>query len=148
MSIKMRRNKLAILTLWSGTVIALLADSCKSEGQLTYARYYTNGKELYDIHCQNCHNSDGKGLQSLIPPLTDSAFLRKNKSKLACIIKYGLTTPVVVNGKTYDSQMPENSQLPDIDIAALVTYITNSFGNNQGLYDAEEATKDLKNCAP
>ena len=42
--------------------------------------------------------------------------------------------------------MPANGNLSDIEIAALVTYITNSFGNKQGLYAADNATADLKNC--
>lgn len=130
----------------SAVLFLVWFNACQSEGQLTYARYYTVGKELYDIHCQNCHNSDGKGLQDLIPPLNDTSFLRKNREKLACIIKMGLTEPVTVKGKTFDSQMPANSQLTDIEIAEIVTYVTNSFGNNQGLYDVNETSRDLNNC--
>ena len=141
----MTKNRIVAIALCLISIIVMAA-SCKSESQLNYARYYSNGKQLYDIHCQNCHNSDGKGLGELIPPLTDTVFLRENKSRLACIIKYGLDEKITVDGKSYDYQMPPNSQLADIDVASIVTYITNSFGNEQGLYDDAAAGADLKKC--
>jgi hypothetical protein len=42
--------------------------------------------------------------------------------------------------------MPGNETLADIDIAQVIVYITNSFGNKQGFYDSEIATKDLEKC--
>ena len=139
------RNKIILFFLLIVSVLAFLG-SCQSEEQITYARYYVNGKQLYEQHCQNCHSSDGKGLGNLYPPLTDTVFIKKNKDGLACIIKYGMSGPVTVAGKVYDTEMPAESTMPDIEIAALVTYITNSFGNKHGLYDAEAAGNDLKRC--
>lgn len=127
-------------------VILAIGGSCQSEQQLNYARYYTTGKALYEQHCQNCHSSDGSGLGDLIPPLTDSVFFKQNKEKLACIIRYGLNTPIQVNGKVYQEKMPSNESLAELDIAALITYITNSFGNKQGLYDVSKVTLDIKEC--
>jgi mono/diheme cytochrome c family protein len=121
-------------------------EACQNEEQLTYARYYVNGRNLYIQHCQNCHNTDGKGLGNLYPPLTDTVFLKNNRNHLACIIKHGLKGPITIAGKTYEGEMPAESQMPDIEIAALVTYITNSFGNKQGLYSVTEAGKDLHEC--
>jgi len=129
-----------------GISMAIVLDACQSQDQLSYARYYTNGKMLYDQHCQNCHNANGNGLGKLIPPLTDSIFLKKNKSLLACIIRHGLNDSITVNTTIYHEQMPGNHELSDIDIAQIVTYITNSFGNKQGFYDVSNAGNDLKNC--
>jgi mono/diheme cytochrome c family protein len=126
------------------TAVCSVIYSCQSENDLNYARYYTNGKKLYDVHCQNCHGSGGQGLGKLIPPLNDTTFLKKHKSELACWIKHGVSDSMLVNQVLYASEMPANANLPDIDIAALITYITNTFGNNQGLYDANEASADLK----
>ena len=139
-----RYTKVAILI--SAFTAFILVNSCQTEQQLTYGRYYMNGKVLYERHCQNCHNTDGVGLGLLIPPLTDSIYLNLNKSKLACIIKYGLNEKIVINNKTYQEKMPSNKELSEIDIAQLVVYVTNSFGNKQGLYDALEANKDLQKC--
>lgn len=139
------RNKLVFILFMSISVICIL-EACQSEQELNYARYYMNGKEIYEGHCQNCHGDRGQGLAQLYPPLTDTSYLKTNKSKLACIIKNGLNGPISVNGTEFNGQMPAESHLANIDIAAVITYITNSFGNKQGLYDVANAEADLKAC--
>ena len=126
-------------------IIGIALNACQTEEKLNYGRYYVNGKGLYEQHCQNCHSKEGAGLVKLIPPLTDTTFLKQNKNRLACMIKYGLAENISVNGTIYEEKMPARN-LADIDIAAIITYITNSFGNKQELYDAEMAGRDLKKC--
>jgi len=140
----MKTNVLIALALVFSTLFVL--DSCQTKDELNYARYYTGGKVLYEQHCQNCHNANGEGLGKLIPPLTDTVFLKNNRQLLACIIKHGLKDSIRVNNAIYHEQMPANHQLADMDIAQIITYITNSFGNKQGLYDVSLAGSDLKNC--
>jgi len=82
----------------------------------------------------------------LYPPLTDSIYLKKNKNQLACIIKNGLKGKIEINGQVYEGEMPAQAKLSDIEIAQIITYITNSFGNQQGLHDAEAVNQDLKYC--
>ena len=120
--------------------------SCQNEESINYKRYYVNGKGLYEKNCQNCHGVDGMGLGTLYPPLTDSLYLLRTKNKLACIIKNGQNEEILINNKPYQGQMPGNNTLADIDIAQLIVYISNSFGNNQGFYDQTEVTKDLSRC--
>ncbi len=120
-----------------GAIAAL--NSCQNEQSLTYGRYYTYGRELYQQHCQNCHGDAGQGLGQLIPPLTDTVFLRQNRKLLPCIIKNGLSGKVTVGGKEYEGEMPGDPKLTAIDIAEIATYITNSFGNKQGIFELEDA---------
>ena len=127
-------------------IVSMGLNACQTEEELNYGRYYVNGKGLYEQHCQNCHSKEGIGLAQLIPPLTDTTFLKKNKNRLACIIKYGQAGNITVNGIIFEEKMPANDHLADIEIAEIITYISNSFGNKQGLYDAEMAGMDLKNC--
>lgn len=141
----MMRNSLVFLCFASISLASIIG-ACQSEQELNYARYYLNGKQVYEQHCQNCHGNEGQGLARLYPPLTDTTFLKTNKTRLACIIKYGLNDTISVNGVEFAGQMPAESHLPDIDIAAVITYITNSFGNKQGLYDVANAGADLKAC--
>lgn len=141
----MSKHRIASL-LFGVTAICSVIYSCQSETDLNYARYYTNGKKLYDVHCQNCHGSDGQGLGKLIPPLNDTTFLKKHKSEIACWVKHGISDSIFVSNVLYTSEMPANAGLPEIDIAAIVTYITNTFGNKQGLYDVNNASADLKQC--
>lgn len=139
------RNKVLYLA-FSLISTCILIQACQSEDQLTYARYYVNGKVLYETHCQNCHAADGSGLKNLYPALTDTLFLKENKTNLACIIKYGLNQKLTINGKTYEEKMPGNDRLSDIDVTQLLVYISNSFGNNLGSFDMQEVSKQLKSC--
>lgn len=126
--------------------MAIIIQSCQNEDSITYKRYYVNGKGLYEKYCQNCHGSDGKGLGTLYPPLTDSTYLIPNKKKLACIIRNGQSEQITINNVAYQGQMPANNTLADIDIAQIIVYISNSFGNKQGHYDQAEVAKDLAAC--
>lgn len=139
------RNKWLVPCLFTATVVCLL-NACQSEEEINYSRYYTAGKQVYENKCANCHNQDGSGLALLYPPLTDSTYLKQNKDKLACMIKHGLQGEIIIAGKTYDGVMPAQQDLTDIELAELITYLTNSFGNNQGLTRMEDVSKALKNC--
>lgn len=140
----MRNN--IIYTLFFLLSITALFHSCQNEEGINYKRYYVNGKGIYEKNCQSCHGADGKGLGTLYPPLTDSLYLKQNKNKLACIIKNGQNDSIQVNNIYYDGNMPGNNNLPDIDIAQVIVYITNSFGNKQGFYSDGQVAGDLNNC--
>jgi mono/diheme cytochrome c family protein len=128
------RNKIlySVLVLIAG--IALF-QSCSSEQQLDYQRYYVNGKRLYEQNCQNCHGAKGEGLGKLYPALTDTLSLANQRNTLACIIRNGI------------NEMPANTSLADIEIAQVIVYVTNSFGNKQGFYEQERVKLDLEGCA-
>lgn len=139
------RNRLIYLLLFLCT-IAVIIQSCQNEDSINYKRYYVNGKGLYEKNCQNCHGADGKGLGTLYPPLTDSTYLILNKNKIACIIRNGQNEEILINNISYQGQMPGNNTLADIDIAQLIVYISNSFGNKQGFYDQTQVAIDLNRC--
>ena len=127
-----------------GLLLAVLV-ACQSEDQLEFHRYYTSGTVIYQGKCQNCHGDKGEGLSALIPPLTDSIYLKANKQQLACMVKYGLNKPITVAGKAFYSQMPLND-LPPVEIAEVLTYITNSFGNKMGVVTTQMVEDNLKGC--
>ena len=135
-----------ILLCFCIVCVFIALQSCQTKAELHFARYYTNGSQVYTQHCANCHGSNGEGLGRLYPPLTDSNYLRKNRSSLACMVKYGINDTIEVNHILFSGKMPAETHLPDMDIAAVITYITNSFGNKQGLYSVENAGADLKGC--
>jgi len=126
------------------TLISIIA-SCQNAQQVQQDMYYTNGRDLYIAYCQNCHGAKGEGLAKLAPPLTDTTFLKQNKDKLACWIRNGVSEPMVVAGETYDGKMPDHN-FANIDIAQIIVYITNSFGNKQGSYNQQQVATDLSNC--
>lgn len=126
-------RKFLILFICAITISCIIY-SCQNAGEIEQAKYMANGKDLYVANCQNCHGANGEGLGELAPPLTDTVFLKNNKVKLACIIKNGANEPMEINGKIYHEKMPAFNQLENIDIAQVMVYITNTFGNKQGMY--------------
>ncbi|MES2419059.1 MAG: cytochrome c [Bacteroidota bacterium] len=127
-------------------LISGIVYSCKNAQEIDYSKYLSNGKDLYITHCQNCHGEKGEGLGELVPPLTDTVFLKTNKANLACLIKNGSNKGVTINGKHYEGKMPAFPQLVSIDVAQVIVYMTNSFGNKQGMYTYEQVANDLTNC--
>ncbi len=140
----MKIKYISILLLLAATVT--LFTSCQSEEQQTYNRYYSMGSVLYIQHCQNCHGTNAEGLGNLIPPLTDSVYLRKNLAQLPCVVKNGLKDTITVAGKKFSGNMPAQGNLSSIEIAEILTYITNSFGNKMGLIDAPKVNTNLAGC--
>ncbi|MEM9023087.1 MAG: cytochrome c, partial [Bacteroidota bacterium] len=119
-------------------LVATLAQSC-------YQRT-SQGEQLYTNHCANCHGSQGEGLQQLIPPLAGADFLEQQPEKLACIIRYGQETPMMVNGVRYDQPMPANLELTDLQVVNLVNYIRKEWGNDLSFRSADLIREDLRTC--
>jgi mono/diheme cytochrome c family protein len=136
--------KLKIIGFISVIVILFIV-SCESDESIEFKRYYSTGALVYQTHCQNCHGAGGEGLSSLIPPLTDSIYLKNNKTALACFVKYGLKGQIAIKGKVFDDAMPTNDLSP-IEIAQVLTYIGNSFGNKLNAINLQQTERDLSKC--
>lgn len=106
-------------------------------------QYYSNGRKLYKTICSNCHMENGAGLGRLIPPLAKSDYLISNRTDLARVLKYGINGPMTVNGVNYNQPMPANLNFTDLEIAEILTYIGNTWGNEMGGFSIEEVVKDL-----
>ncbi len=89
------------------------------------------GKSIYSSTCQPCHQADGKGIANSFPPLAGSDYFKGNATKAINPIVHGLSGNITVNGKTFNGIMPKQS-LSDEEIANVVTFILNSFGNEGG----------------
>lgn len=126
-------------------VVTLLIAACQSDESLEFKRYYSSGALVYQQHCQNCHGVNGEGLSALIPPLSDSTYLRKNITALPCYIKNGLKGQITIKGKTFEDAMPANDLSP-VEIAQVLTYVNNSFGNKLNTIDEQSVQKSLANC--
>ena len=112
---------------------------------IKYEQYSIQGKMLYQTHCLNCHQADGSGLGRLIPPLRTD-FIRENKALSICAIKYGMEGEIIVNDTVYNGRMPANPRLTPIEIAEIMTYIANAWGNEGGIVTQKETEQALKNC--
>jgi mono/diheme cytochrome c family protein len=93
------------------------------------------GKAIYarDGFCSTCHQPDGGGLSaSGFPPLVGTPWVLGNEDRLIKITLNGIYGPMEVNGKEYPGQVPMTpfqGMLNDEEIAAVLTYVRNAFGN-------------------
>jgi len=105
---------------------------------------FTAGKVIYmkEGYCTTCHQPDGKGLTSSgFPPLTGTKWVTGNDDRLIKIVLKGLLGPIEVDGKKYPGQVPMTpfaGLLNDNEVAAVLTYVRNSFGNQGGAITAEK----------
>jgi mono/diheme cytochrome c family protein len=106
------------------------------------------GKQVYTTTCQACHQATGAGIPGAFPPLAESEWVSGSPKRLAAIILHGLQGEINVKGQKFQGVMPPfKDQLKAEDIAAVATYVRNSFGNKADLVSVEtvnqvkEATK-------
>ena len=96
---------------------------------------FKKGHEVYsrEGHCITCHQSDGKGLPAaMFPPLAGTKWINGSEDRLIKLTLHGLLGPIEVKGKKYPGQVPMTAfqQLNNEEIAAVLTYVRNTFSNN------------------
>jgi mono/diheme cytochrome c family protein len=87
------------------------------------------GKVVYATRCLSCHQVDGGGVQNMNPPLIKTKWVLGDKSQLIQIVLKGLNSGVVIDDIEYHNVMASHKDLTDQQIADVLTYIRNSFGN-------------------
>ncbi|MBP3191408.1 c-type cytochrome [Natronogracilivirga saccharolytica] len=96
------------------------------------------GSRVYTRLCQSCHQQDGAGVEGAFPPLGGSDWVVGDPQRPVNIVLRGFEGEIVREGVTYNAPMPGFSrQLSDEEVAAVVTYIRNSFDN-----EAPEVSED------
>ena len=90
------------------------------------------GRAGYEAYCQSCHQPDGSGMAGAFPPLANSDYLLADPERGILAVLRGISGSIKVNGATYNSVMPHLAYLSDDDVAAIVTYVLNSWGNDGG----------------
>ena len=96
------------------------------------AEQMSRGQAIYSRTCIACHQPSGGGLPPVFPPLAESEWVAKGPSVAVRGILHGLQGPITVRGVAYNSMMPPVMGLRDAEIADVVTYVANSFGNSAG----------------
>ena len=107
----------------------------------SFIKSIEEGVFIYDDFCVTCHLPNGKGVEGLIPPLANSDYLLNDINASIKAIKYGLKGEIVVNGISYNNSMA-TSGLTDEEIADVMNYITNTWGNKHNvMITVEEVSK-------
>ena len=101
------------------------------------AKAYTLGAEVFrrEAHCATCHQPQGTGLANIYPPLSGSPWVTGSEERLIKLTLHGLWGKITVNGTTYDPALGVppmtafKALLKDDELAGVLTYIRNSWGN-------------------
>lgn len=101
------------------------------------------GKVLFEQNCALCHNPDGLGKPAQAPPLAGSEWvLAAGVNRLIRIPQVGLAGPIEVKGQVWNLPMAAMGVMySDDDLAAVLSYIRNAWGNKASLVTAEQVKK-------
>lgn len=117
---------------------------------------YKLGETQYQRICLGCHQAHGNGQQYISPPLAGSEWVLESERRLIGIVMDGVMGPIEVLGKTYtvpeiQPMMPGlrmNPEFTDEQLAAILTYIRNSWGNAAPAVTAEAVARYRQSVAP
>ena len=131
--------KLIVITFFTAVTFVF----CKSEQDPKLQESIKRGSEIYADFCINCHMPSGEGVPETFPPLAKSDYLMKNREASIKGIKYGQSGEIVVNGITYNGTMAAMG-LSDDEVADVMNYITNSWGNKNDKIVTETEVSNIK----
>ncbi|MDW5290668.1 copper-containing nitrite reductase [Formosa sp. PL04] len=98
------------------------------------------GKQTYMQTCFACHQAEGQGIPSAFPPLANSDYLNADVDRAIGVVLHGLTGEITVNGEQYNSVMTRQTLSPS-EIANVLTYVYNSWGNSKKVVTPEMVLK-------
>ena len=96
------------------------------------------GKEVYLQQCLACHQADAMGVQGMNPPLVKTKWVLGDKTTLVQVVLKGMTGEVDIDGDFYHNVMAPHADLSDQQIADVLTYVRNNFGNKASAVTAAE----------
>ncbi len=106
------------------------------------------GKKVYENNCLSCHMADGSGVPALYPPLKKNQYTAGDPAQLVRIVLNGLEDEIKVNGEEFSNPMPSQAHLGDQEIADVLTYVRNSFGNKGSAVSTAMVAAERKKMKP
>ncbi len=138
--------KLLISLYTAGVSVFLFFAKAEKEvytSQDPLAESIERGAEVYQDFCIQCHLGKGEGVAGTFPPLAGSDWLTEDRYKEAIkAVKYGQQGPITVNGIDYNGVMA-NLELYEDEVADVMNYIMNNWGNTQKEMITEEEVKAI-----
>jgi len=102
------------------------------------------GQRVYNTYCTPCHQRNGLGDGSRFPPLAGSEWVTGNKKRLIEVVAKGLEGPIQVLGKPYNDLMPKHDFLKPEEMAQLLTFVRQNFGNTPDRITVDDINRVLK----
>ena len=100
-----------------------IAEAQAALGEFSYDELMVKGADVYARSCAACHGNEGQGLGSVFPALAGSSMALNDMAG---------HIDIVLNGKPGSAMQSFSAQLSDVDIAAVITFERNAWGNDTG----------------
>ncbi len=107
----------------NGLKVASIAQVAADDRDWTRDDLIARGGEVYAAHCVACHQASGAGIPPAFPALDGSELVKGEHAGLL---------DIVLNGKQGTAMAAFGGQLSDVEVAAVTTYLRNSWGNSVG----------------
>jgi mono/diheme cytochrome c family protein len=106
------------------------------------AASHEQGGKLYAQHCADCHGDNGQGVAGVYPPLDGNTSVTGPTSinAVRSVLLGGFAPATASNPRPY-SMPPFAQQLDDEDVAAVVSYIRQSWSNKASDVQAAEVSR-------
>jgi cytochrome c oxidase subunit 2 len=102
---------------------AMVAEAASADRTWTMDELMAKGEQVYNTTCAACHQINGEGLPNVFPGLKGSAIATGD---------IAAHLDIVLHGKTGTAMQAFGPQLSEADLAAVITYERNAWGNNMG----------------
>lgn len=129
---RITRYSKALLVAFLVLILAGCGPSAGPPSELAF------GQEPYLRYCASCHGNQGQGKPPTFPPLSQSRWLETGPEAMGLIVLYGLRGEIEVQGRTYRGYMPPMQHISDEDIAGLLTYMRQTWGDSVDAVTVEE----------
>ena len=89
------------------------------------------GSDIFNSNCVICHQSNGKGVPGMYPPLADSigsyVAIAEGRAYLVHVVSFGLSGAISAHGQTYNGVMQSWAKFKDQDVADVLNYVLTTF---------------------
>jgi mono/diheme cytochrome c family protein len=97
-----------------------------------------DGQRLYARHCLSCHQADGRGVPNMQPAIAGGSWVTGDARALALFVITGGFDSASRKDGGEGNVMPPFDQLPDADLAGILTYVRNKFGKGASAVSAAD----------
>ncbi len=101
-----------------------------------------DGQVVYENRCASCHQNTGAGIPGVFPPLIGTKWVLGEPDRLISIVLHGLMGELEIEGTEYNGVMPAwGTTLSDKEIAAVLTFVRSSWGNEAAAVPDSSVTR-------
>ncbi|MGB3584968.1 MAG: cytochrome c [Tunicatimonas sp.] len=117
------------------------AESAPEKMSEEVTQLMATGNKVYGQYCIACHQTNGQGVPGAFPTLVQTEWVNGDDTRLISVVLNGLQGEITVNGETYNGVMTPHAFLTDEEVAGVLTYVRQSFGNDSEPISIEQVAE-------